>query len=237
MISVIIRTHNEMRTLAKLIDKLKDQSFRGFEIIVVDNESTDGTYEYSIKNANKVVTIKREDFSHARSCNLGIEASEREYIYFTNGHSLPLKDNMFEESLNILRNNTPIGGLFGRAYPYKNKHTFIEKISSNLDGLVLPSDFKVFNKYVSYMQHTITCLNRAQLLRDNPYKEMNCKAGEDTLWALEMLQDKHSFAYTPLLDVYHSHGGSNIETLRRYWLYYISTKEAKRSVIRNNNII
>ena len=227
MISVVIRTKNEIKTIPRLIAKLKLQTFIKFEIIVVDNESTDGTCEYAKRYADKVITIKKDEFSHSRSCNQGILASSGEYIYFTNGHSFPISNLMFEVSENILNKDSNLGGLFGRAYPYPKNHTFIEGLNSKFDSILLPNHLKKFNKYCAYMQHTISCINRTQLMKENQFKEMECGAGEDSLWAMEMLMQNYNFAYSPSLDVYHSHGGSNLETIKRYWLYYRSTKEAK----------
>ena len=44
-ISVIVPTYNEAEYLPKLLDCLKDQTFKNFEIVVADNDSDDGTRE------------------------------------------------------------------------------------------------------------------------------------------------------------------------------------------------
>ena len=43
LVSVIIRTKNEERWLQQCLEKIYQQSYRNFEIIIVDNESKDKT--------------------------------------------------------------------------------------------------------------------------------------------------------------------------------------------------
>ena len=44
-LSIIIPVYNEIKTIEKIIKKVRKQSIKNFEIIVVDDYSTDGTRE------------------------------------------------------------------------------------------------------------------------------------------------------------------------------------------------
>ena len=57
LISVVMPTYNQIEYLKKSIQSVIDQSYKNWEIIVVDNESTDGTYAYLKSVENK--SIKR----------------------------------------------------------------------------------------------------------------------------------------------------------------------------------
>ena len=48
-VSVIICSHNEIDNLIKLLEKLKVQAYTEFELVVVDDRSEDGTYDYLLK--------------------------------------------------------------------------------------------------------------------------------------------------------------------------------------------
>ncbi len=54
MVSFIITTKNNAKTLGRLLESLKKQSYKKFEIIVVDNNSTDSTKEIARKYTDKV---------------------------------------------------------------------------------------------------------------------------------------------------------------------------------------
>lgn len=69
-ISVIIPTYNEKKVLEKAIESLGGQNFTDFEIIIVDDGSTDGTLTI-LENLSK--TIK--DFSFYRQKHLGAGAA------------------------------------------------------------------------------------------------------------------------------------------------------------------
>ena len=57
-VSVIITAYNEVRHISRCLDSLLRQNFDNFEIIVVDDGSTDGTSElvkrYIQKNPKKI---------------------------------------------------------------------------------------------------------------------------------------------------------------------------------------
>lgn len=54
-ISIVIPTLNEAAYLSTLLDSLKTQTFRGFEIIVADANSTDRTREIALEHGARVV--------------------------------------------------------------------------------------------------------------------------------------------------------------------------------------
>ena len=90
-VSVVIRTLNENIALSRLLTAIDAQSYSGrIEVIVVDNESTDGTAKTARTGGATVVTLPRTDFSYPRSMNLGMQAATNEVVLLTVGHALPL---------------------------------------------------------------------------------------------------------------------------------------------------
>ena len=55
MLSIIIPTFNEEKFLPHLLKSLKEQTFKDFEIIVADNNSTDATRSIALKSGAKVI--------------------------------------------------------------------------------------------------------------------------------------------------------------------------------------
>ena len=53
LISIIIRTKNEVDWIESCIDAINFQDYKNFEIIIVDNNSTDGTLSYLKKLTRK----------------------------------------------------------------------------------------------------------------------------------------------------------------------------------------
>lgn len=54
MISIIIPTFNSKQYISQAIQSILNQSYKNYEIIVVDDGSTDGTYEELKKYKNNI---------------------------------------------------------------------------------------------------------------------------------------------------------------------------------------
>jgi glycosyltransferase involved in cell wall biosynthesis len=83
LVSVIIPTHNRLRMLQDAIDSVLAQTYRDFELIVVDDGSDDGGAEKipaRYGSAVRVVTQARRGVAAAR--NLGVKCSRGSYLAF-----------------------------------------------------------------------------------------------------------------------------------------------------------
>ncbi|MCJ7602583.1 MAG: glycosyltransferase [Desulfobulbaceae bacterium] len=81
-ISVIIPTYNRREFLARAIDSVLNQSCRDFELIVVDDGSTDDTARCVAAYGEQVRSIHQENRGPAAARNTGIRAAEGELIAF-----------------------------------------------------------------------------------------------------------------------------------------------------------
>lgn len=84
-ISVVIPNLNGMKFLPECLSSLREQTFGDFEIIVVDNGSTDGSAEFITREFPQVKIIAlKENRGFAGGCNIGIGASSGKYIALLN---------------------------------------------------------------------------------------------------------------------------------------------------------
>ena len=145
MISVVIRCKNEVESLAKLVSFYENQSYKEYELIVVDNDSADNTESFCKEKNLKIVKINAKDFSHARSCNLGLKNANYDLVYFTNAHSFPIHENILQKISDVMDSDLKVAGLFGRCYVYQDsgKVNFIEKVYGGLDELYWSKNYKV----------------------------------------------------------------------------------------------
>jgi glycosyltransferase involved in cell wall biosynthesis len=82
-VSVVIPTHNRLRMLQEAIDSVLTQTYRDFELIVVDDGSEDGTAEKIAArygSSLRVLTQARRGVAGAR--NLGVQCSRGVYLAF-----------------------------------------------------------------------------------------------------------------------------------------------------------
>lgn len=91
--SVIIPNWNGKYLLEDCLVSLVKQNIEEFEIILVDNASTDGSLEYVAEKFPGVKVIKLEkNFGFARAINEGVKVSKVEYVVFLNNDTKVEKD-------------------------------------------------------------------------------------------------------------------------------------------------
>lgn len=78
LVSVIIACKNTAKHIAACLESVRTQSYKNIEIIVVDNFSTDGTFEIAKKYADKACQKGPERSSQF---NYGFAQANGEYIY------------------------------------------------------------------------------------------------------------------------------------------------------------
>jgi glycosyltransferase involved in cell wall biosynthesis len=84
-ISVIILTYNRPRFIRRAVDSVLRQDFTDFELILIDNGSTDDTVKVckAIITENRAIRfIRREDSSIGAGRNAGLDAAQGVYIAF-----------------------------------------------------------------------------------------------------------------------------------------------------------
>jgi glycosyltransferase involved in cell wall biosynthesis len=81
-ISVIIPTYNRKHTLPRALDSVLAQSFQPFEIIVIDDGSTDGTANWFSNNYPSIQSISQSNQGVSAARNAGIKQSRGDWIAF-----------------------------------------------------------------------------------------------------------------------------------------------------------
>ena len=110
-VSVIVPIYNVEEYINKCIDSILNQTFREFELILVDDGSTDNsgnicdTYK-SIDNRVRVIHKDNGGLSDAR--NFGIEAATGEFLYFIDGDDFIHEDTLESMYNSIMKTNSDI---------------------------------------------------------------------------------------------------------------------------------
>lgn len=77
--SIIILTYNNLMYTKKCITSVRKHTAKGeYEIIVVDNNSADGTVEYLKKQSDLKLVLNKENLGFPKGCNQGIKQAEPE---------------------------------------------------------------------------------------------------------------------------------------------------------------
>ena len=82
MISVIIPTFNRASLLKKAIESVLSQTYKDFELIVIDDGSSDETPSLISSYASSIKYIKQNNKGPAGARNVGIKNSSGEFVAF-----------------------------------------------------------------------------------------------------------------------------------------------------------
>ncbi len=86
-ISVVVCSHNGSRTIGECCAGLKRLKYPDYEVIVVDDGSTDGTAAIASRYGYRVISTPNRGLSHAR--NTGLEAASGEIIAYIDDDAYP----------------------------------------------------------------------------------------------------------------------------------------------------
>lgn len=108
-VSVAIPTYNRKNMLRRLINSIKSSSFTDYEIIVIDDASTDGTDKLIREEFPDVIYIKHDNPTLvAKSRNDAINASNGDFIFFIDDDNVVERDTI-EKLYNYIANHDEIG--------------------------------------------------------------------------------------------------------------------------------
>lgn len=97
-VSVVIPNYNGEKYLKDCLDSLFRQTFRAFEIIIVDNDSKDNSLQLILKNYNNIKLLRLlANYGFSKAVNEGIKAAKGEYIVLLNNDTVV--DNHWLENL------------------------------------------------------------------------------------------------------------------------------------------
>lgn len=84
-VTVVVPNYNGIKYVADCLDSLRKQTGSAFKIILVDNFSTDGSYELVKENYPEVKIIRfRENTGFCKAVNAGIKAADTPYVILLN---------------------------------------------------------------------------------------------------------------------------------------------------------
>ncbi|MBI5328024.1 MAG: glycosyltransferase family 2 protein [Deltaproteobacteria bacterium] len=93
LVSVVIVNWNGKRFLEKNLSSIFNQTYRTFEVILVDNGSSDGSVEFVAENFPKTIIIKnKENTGFAAANNQGIKIAKGNYVATLNNDTELDKD-------------------------------------------------------------------------------------------------------------------------------------------------
>jgi glycosyltransferase involved in cell wall biosynthesis len=110
-VSVIIPTYNSAQFIVEALQSVFDQTFKDYEIIIVNDGSTDHTQRLISKYINRVKYIYQENAGPAKAKNRGIMNSSGIYVAFLDADDVWLPTKL-EKQVSVFHRNPVLGMVF-----------------------------------------------------------------------------------------------------------------------------
>lgn len=107
IVSIIVPTKDEQKNLERLLESLKQQTFKDLEMIVVDNNSTDSTTQIAKRFTEKVYNHGPE---RSAQRNFGLRKALGKYVLFVDA-DMELTTKILTQCVGKMENDSKIVGL------------------------------------------------------------------------------------------------------------------------------
>ena len=222
-VSIIIPVKNAEKTLPLLLDSLMNQTYKPYEVIVVDDGSTDKSPQIAKKYGVKILyTNGTKGPNYAR--NLGVKHAQGEIIVFTDADCVP-KDDWIENIVKEFNSNNEIVAVSGSTYAY-NKDNFWSRFLENSILTPTPKYFKKIILSEDFKPPTIVATCNFAVRREVFQKiglfdpSFKYYGSDDMDFVYRILKKRAGkIICSPEPIVFHVHRTSPIKILRRYFQY------------------
>jgi len=199
---IILRCHNDLPLLAETLAGVSRQTMP-YRLIVLDNESTDGSRETAAEHADVLIDIPAGSYVPGRVLNQGMAEAASEFVAFLNSDCTPVNEHWLA---GLLAGFAPgVGAVFGRQSPRPDCWPLFAKDTNDTfgDGRRQAAWLHCFSMASSAI--------RRQVWEEVPF-DPDLQYSEDIDWTWRIRQLGHEIRYVPDAEVLHSHN----YTLRQF---------------------
>ena len=127
-LSVIIASYNHENFIERTLKSLEEQTFQDFEIILIDDGSTDRTVEMAKKANSRARIFVQQNQGVDATRNRGIELSRGKYICFVDSDDMSAPER-FERQIAVMENDPETGLVYSDAYIVNTEDNIIGRFN------------------------------------------------------------------------------------------------------------
>lgn len=184
--TICIPTYNRLNTIKRTIMSLEQQTFKDFEIIIVDDGSTDGTdsylEKYSYDSEINIKYIKKQNGGKHTALNVGIQDAKGEFFLILDSDDMLVEtalEDLYAQWVNIPNN-------------IKNEYCGIMGRCCDINGKLIGNEFPSEGFISSYVDfHFVTGPKMGgygdccEIIRTNILKEYSYPESENFMFVPE----------------------------------------------------
>lgn len=231
VISVVIPSYNHELYVASAIDSVLGQTHDDFELIIIDDGSTDGSREIiSDYSDPRIKVIFQENQGAHAAINRGLNMSEGEYITILNSDDTFDKDR-FEKCLDVFNVNNEIDLVSSwiNVIDERGNNLGVKKAWHNMEPWVVPNKDKSFAQTDDYklnaLMSNFVSTTSNMIFKREVYEKIggmrNLRFTHDWDYLLRVCEYFNPFNISEALINYRIHGSNTINTHRKWMLFEI----------------
>lgn len=202
LITIIVPVKNEEKTIGKCLHSLKSLNYPNYEIIVVNDGSTDGTEEI-LKQFSGITVLTTNGVGPSMARNLAIEKATGKYLAFTDGDCLIDKE--WLNQLLTYFTDTTVVGVGGDQLQPKDETAFGKDVHEFFNLIAFSTDYLKTEKEVRNIRHNPTCnmmYRKAAFEKIGNFK-IDLWPCEDLEFDCRLIQSGYKLIFNPQAIVYH----------------------------------
>lgn len=198
LFSIIIAVYNKQEYIAETIESIVGQSYENYELILIDDGSSDDSYKICCdyaKNNNKIKVLHHENQGVSITRNQGLKAAKGEYIFFVDADDLLAANALQELEIILKKEENPDVIMFGMTESYKDgtKCVLCPKFCGKYDRYGFLKDFHQRNKKGVYGYVANKVFRRKIAIENNIEFCKKYKLSEDFYFFLQIYNESNYF--------------------------------------------
>lgn len=220
-VSVIIPTYQRANLVPLAIKSVLAQTYQDYEIIVVNDGSTDNTKEVLAKFVPQIIAIHQENRGLSAARNTGIKASQGKYIAFLDDDDRWLPEKLAKQ-IPILETKPKVGLVFSDTFAVDNQDKVLGKSSESNPQPKVKVSWTLFEQ--NFIPVVTVVLRRACLDEVGLFDESLTACEDYDLW-LRIIEKWSVYYLDEALTYYRQGEGSMQRNEERMWLNWLRVKE------------
>lgn len=235
-ISIIVPVYNAINTLPSLLDSLLNQTYHNLEIILVDNNSKDNSYDYLVEQSKldkRLIILKELQQGPNYARKTGFLQASGDYVYFCDADDFVMKDAM-EKFSNLIIKDKSIDIIIGK-YNEVNEKNEIQKHCKGVFYQNASGNLKRYHDIILNKPALWNKIFRRDLITEDSF--VFSKIGEDMILTLLAMGKAKKIVYIDDI-IYHyipSDSGLSNSINPSNLLDIITTCEELRKLFKENN--
>lgn len=176
-ISIIVPLFNKEKHISGVLDSIISQSLKDFEVIVVDDGSTDsGASVVEAYRDDRIRLIKKANGGVSSARNYGLKYANAELVFYLDGDD-KIEPNALSVLYDLYKRYPDCDiftGNFIQVYPNIKQRLYCK----GKREYIISDNYKDFYKQKFYMRTGIFMIKKEKLIESNGYNEHLC-IGED----------------------------------------------------------